>query len=260
MLEKRLLGRVYIVTGGTQGLGKKIAEHIAREGAVGIVICGRNELKGQAVAAALSSTDCRCVFVKADLQNVADCKNVVRNCDREFGGVHGLVNAAGLSTRGGIEDAGVELWDRLFAVNVRAPFLLSQGVIRVMKRERIKGSIVNIVSKSAHGGQPFLTVYSASKGALATLTKNIAYAMLRDRIRVNGVNLGWMYTEGEDKVQKEEGKSDNWLELVEKEQPFGRLIYPEDVAKLVVYLLSDDTEMMTGSLIDFDQNVIGGMD
>ena len=260
MAEKRLNGKIYIVTGGSQGVGKKIAEFIAAEGAAGMVICGREEAKGKKAAADLTTAACRCVFVKADLQNAADCQKLIATCDKEFGKLHGLVNAAGLSTRGGIEDATVELWDLLFDVNVRAPFILSQGAIKIMKREQIKGSIVNIISKSAHGGEPYLTVYSASKGALATLTKNIAYSMLQDHIRVNGINLGWMYTDGEDKVQKSVGKPDNWLELAEKEQPFGRLIYTEDVAKLVNYLLSDDAEMMTGSLIDFDQNVIGGMD
>ena len=260
MAEKRLDGKYYIVTGGSRGVGKKIAEFIAAEGAAGIMICGRDEAKGKQAAADLSSALCRCVFVQADLQNAADCQKLIAACDQEFGKLHGLVNAVSLFTRGGIENASVELWDLLFDVNVRAPFILSQDAIKIMKREGIKGSIVNIISKSAHGGQPFLTVYSASKGALATLTKNIACSMLAEHIRVNGINLGWMYTDGEDKIQKAEGKPDNWLELAEKEQPFGRLIYPEDVAKLVNYLLSDDAEMMTGSLIDFDQNVIGGMD
>lgn len=257
---KKLENKIYIVTGGTQGVGKRIAEFVVNEGAKGIVICGRNEANGKKSQELLSKNGCKCVFVKADLSKPEDCKKVVEACDKEFGRVDGLVNAAGLSSRGTIEDTSVELWDTLFNVNVRAPFILSQGVIKIMKREKTKGSIVNIITKSSHGGQPFLTAYSASKGALATLTKNIAYAMLKNKIRANGINLGWMFTDGEDKIQKSEGKPDNWLEIIEKDLPFGRLIYPDDVAKLVVYLLSDDSEMMTGSLIDFDQNVIGGMD
>jgi len=95
---------------------------------------------------------------------------------------------------------------------------------------------------------------------LATFTKNVAHALRRDRIRVNGLNIGWMDTPNEHIVQKAMGKPDNWLELAEATQPFGRLLKPLDVAKLTAYLLSDDSQMMTGSIIDYDQNVIGSYD
>jgi NAD(P)-dependent dehydrogenase (short-subunit alcohol dehydrogenase family) len=105
-----------------------------------------------------------------------------------------------------------------------------------------------------------VTAYSASKGALATLTKNVAHALRPERIRVNGICIGWMYTPHEHQVQIESGQPENWLELVEKDKPFKRLLRPQDVAYLTAYLLSDRSEMMTGSLIDFDQKVIGGLD
>ena len=84
--------------------------------------------------------------------------------------------------------------------------------------------------------------------------------MRYDRIRVNGLNIGWMFTPNEEAVQKAMGQPDNWLELVEAEKPFKRLLYPRDVAGMTAYLLSDEAEMMTGALIDFDQNVIGNYD
>ncbi len=143
---------------------------------------------------------------------------------------------------------------------MRAPFILTQEAVRVMKRERRGGSVVNVISMSSHGGQPFLLPYSTSKGALAVMTKNLAYALRKDRIRVNGINLGWTTTPGEDAVQKEEGAPADWLQRAEAKQPFGRLIRPRDVAGLVAYLMSDESEMMTGSLVDFDQNVIGTYD
>lgn len=111
-----------------------------------------------------------------------------------------------------------------------------------------------------YGGQPFISAYSASKGALATLTKNAANALRFERIRVNGVNMGWTYTHAEDIVQKKMGRPDNWLEAAETQMPFKRILRPHDIAKLTAYLLSDDTEMMTGAIIDFDQNVMGGYD
>lgn len=256
----RLTGKVVIITGGTQGLGEGIARYLADLGAAGLVICGRSEDRGQMVAMALAGGGCQSLYVQADLANEADCRRVVQVCDEQFGRVDGLVNAAGLTARGTLEDTSVALWDEMFAVNTRAPFILMQESVRVMKREGQGGSIVNILSMSSHGGQPYITAYCASKGALATLTKNAAHALRFDRIRVNGLNIGWTYTTNEDKVQKAMGKPDNWLEEVEAGMPFKRLLRPRDVAGLTAYLLSDEAQMMTGSLIDFDQYVIGNYD
>jgi len=260
-MEKKLLeGRRYIVTGGTQGLGREIALHLAGEGAAAVTICGRNQDNGRAAAAEISETGCSCSYVPADLFYEKDCRNVVARAIRKFGRVDGLVNAAGLTNRGTLEDTTVELWDLLLNVNARAPFILMQDVVRSMKEQKIHGSIVNIISDCAHGGYPFVTPYSVSKGALATLTKNAAHSLRFDRIRVNGICIGWMYTPHEHQVQLESGQPENWLELVEKEKPFKRLLRPRDVAYLTAYLLSDRSEMMTGALIDFDQKVIGGLD
>jgi NAD(P)-dependent dehydrogenase (short-subunit alcohol dehydrogenase family) len=258
--EGRLIGKVVIITGGTQGLGEGIARYLADLGAAGLVICGRNEDRGQMVAAALAGAGCQSLYVQADLAKEADCRRVVQVCDDQFGRVDGLVNAAGLTARGTLEDTPVALWDEMFAVNTRAPFILMQETVRVMKREGRGGSIVNILSMSSHGGQPYITAYCASKGALATLTKNAAHALRFDRIRVNGLNIGWTYTTNEDKVQKAMGKPDNWLEEAEAGMPFKRLLRPRDVAGLTAYLLSDEAQMMTGALIDFDQYVIGNYD
>lgn len=260
MTSAKLDGKVIIVTGSTQGLGEGITRYLAQLGAKNIVICGRNEEKGEKVRQSLEELNCSSIFIATDLANESDCRFLVAECDRHFGRVDGLVNAAGLSTRGYLEDTTVELWDLLFAVNVRAPFILTQEVVRVMKREKIPGSIVNIITVSSYGGQPYLTAYSSSKGALATFTKNTAHALRKDYIRVNGLNIGWMDTPNEHLIQKAMSQPDNWLELAEAKQPFGRLIKPLDVAKLTAYLLSDDSQMMTGSLIDYDQNVVGASD
>ena len=252
--------KVFIVTGGTQGLGKGIALYLADCGAEGIVICGRNRENGEASASEIMDIGCTCAFVQADLTIEEDCRTVVRVCDEKFGTVQGLVNAAGLTDRGTIEDTTVELWDFLFAINVRAPFILTREVVRIMKREKNGGSIVNIISDTSHGGAPYIMAYSASKGALATLTKNNAHALRFDKIRVNGINMAWTFTPHEDLVQKQMGMGDNWLKKAEAQQPFGRILRPFDIAYLAAYLLSDQSEMMTGSLIDLSQNVIGAWD
>ena len=254
-------GKIAVVTGGTQGLGEAIARLFAERGAIGIVICGRNSKNGARVASEISATGCQTAFVHADLANVADCRNVVAEADRQFGRVDALVNAAALTDRGNIFDTTEERYNEIFDVNVRAPFFLIQETVRIMRREKIAGSIVNIQSMSAHGGQPFNTAYCASKGALATLTRNVAHSLLKFRIRVNGLNIGWMSTPGEDRIMKTyHGAKDGWLEAAAKTRPFGRLLDPKEVARACAFLCSDESGLMTGANIDFDQTVVGAAD
>jgi len=249
---QRLDGKVIVVTGSTQGLGAAIARRAAAVGAAGIVVTGRDEQRGEAVR---DSLECDAVFVRAALEDERQCRGIVRACDERFGRLDGLVNAAGLSTRGTLEDTSVELWDRLFAVNVRAPFVLMQEAARLM---RDGGSIVNVITMASHGGAPELTAYAASKAALATLTRNAGHQLQRDRIRVNGLNIGWTATDGEHVVQTGEGEPDDWLAAADAEAPLGRLLRPdEDIAPMVTYLLSDAARMVTGSVMDFDQTVMG---
>jgi NAD(P)-dependent dehydrogenase (short-subunit alcohol dehydrogenase family) len=253
-----LNGKIAIVTGGTQGVGEAIARMFAARGAAGIVICGRNKERGERVAKDIAAAGCPIVFVEANLAKVADCRKVVGRADERFGRVDALVNAAGLSDRGNIFDTTEDRYNEIFDVNVRAPFFLIQETARIMRREKIAGAIVNIQSMSAHGGRPFIAAYCASKGALATLTRNVAHSLLKFRIRVNGLNIGWMSTPGEDRIMKTyHGAKDGWLEEAVKSRPFGRLLDPKEVARACAFLCSDESGLMTGSNIDFDQNVVG---
>ncbi|MEW9615133.1 SDR family oxidoreductase [Shinella sp. S4-D37] len=258
----RLDGKIAVVTGGTQGLGATIARLFAERGAAGLVICGRNAAKGEAKAKEISgATGVATLYVKADLGAVEDARAVIAACDKAFGRVDALVNAAAITDRGTILDTSPELFDRMFAVNVRAPFFLMQEAIGVMRREKTEGTIVNIGSMSAKAGQPFISAYCASKGALETLTKNTAYAVLRNRIRVNGLNIGWMASEGEDRIQREfHGAADDWLARAAASQPFGRLVDPAEVARACAYLSSAESGLMTGSVICFDQSIWGAYD
>lgn len=258
--EQPFADRNFIVTGGTQGLGRTVALDLAESGADGVLICGRNTANGERVCIELEEAGCRSHFTKADLQYEEDCRLVVSEAVSTFGSVHGLVNAAGLTNRSGIEDATVEHWNFMMNVNARAPFILMQDVIRHMKARSLKGSIVNIISDQAHGGAPNLMAYSATKGALATMTKNVAHSVKWDRIRVNGILIGWMNTPAEHQTQLSDGQAEDWLKEAEESRPFKRLLSTDDVSSLTTYLLSDASEMMTGSLIDFDQKVIGAAD
>src|ERR1051325_1384846 len=257
-VQARLDGKVAVVTGGTQGLGEAIARLFAQRGAAGIVICGRNAEHGGAVAADLGQGGCRAAYVQADLADLDQTRSVIVTADRMFGRIDTLVNAAGNTDRGTLFDTSPALFERMMAINLRAPFFLIQDAARIMCREGIAGTIVNIESMSAHGGQPFLTPYSVSKAALATLTKNAAFSLMPWRIRVNGLNLGWMATPGEDRIMRlYHGAQDGWLEKAAAEQPVGRLIDPNEAARAVSFLAGEESGMMTGVNIDFDQTAVG---
>ena len=249
---------IAIITGGTQGLGLAIAKRLAREGARGIIISGRNPDKGEGAAASVSSIGTECLFVKADVSVSQDCYHLIAAALERFGSVNGLVNSAGATDRGTLLDTSPDTWGRLFDTNTRAPFLMMQGVVRHLVETGQPGSIVNIISMTAHCGQSYLTAYSASKGALVTLTKNVANAFAAKRIRCNGILTGWMDTPGESATQQKfHGASPDWLTKVEAAQPMGQLVKPDQVAGLAGYLLSPESGVMTGALIDYDQRVSG---
>ena len=152
-------------------------------------------------------------------RNAESCHALIEATDRRFGRLDTLVNAAGLSTRGPSStrpsNCGIACWQSM----PRAPFLLMQGAIRIMRREGIAGTIVNVGSMASYGSVPYLTPYAASKGALMTLSRNVAYSVMWDRIRVNHINPGWMDTPGEDVIQRQfhsDGK--DWLEEAEARQ------------------------------------------
>lgn len=257
----RLDGKVAVVTGSTQGLGAAIARQFAEAGAAGIVTCGRGAEKGERVAASITEeTGVPVRFVQANLESLDDCAAIVAAADAQFGRVDVLVNAAGLTDRGNLLNTSPELFDRMMAVNLRAPFFLMQDAVKIMIREGIAGSIVNIGSTSSRAGQPFLAPYSTSKGALSTLTRHAGYALMRNRIRVNQLDIGWMNSDHEREIQAEESGDPDFIDRVAATLPFGRLLDPAEVARAVTFLASDDSGMMTGSVIQFDQSVWGGYD
>jgi NAD(P)-dependent dehydrogenase (short-subunit alcohol dehydrogenase family) len=154
-----------------------------------------------------------------------------------------------------------ELFDEHIAINLRAPFFLMQAAVRDMLRRGSPGTIVNIITSSAHGGQPYLAPYVAAKAGLAGLTRNAAHAHRWDRVRINGLNIGWTATEGEDATQRAfHGAGDDWQERAAERLPMGRHGRPDEIADYVVLLLSDRSGVVTGSVIDWDQNVLGGLD
>lgn len=255
----RMDGKVCLVTGATQGLGAAVARRLARAGADGVVITGRSAAKGEAAARAIAeATGATVHFVQADLADVDDCRHAVAEVDRLHGRIDVLVNAGASTERGTILDTGPELFDRIFATNVRGPFFLMQEAIRRMIREGVAGAICNVGSISALAGQPFINPYCASKGALTTLTANTAFSVMANRIRVNQLNVGWMASDNERIVQAEGGDPD-WEAKAAARLPFGRLVDPEEAARAINFLVSDDAGLMTGAIVNFDQSVWGAV-
>ncbi|MEZ4726246.1 MAG: SDR family oxidoreductase [Caldilineaceae bacterium] len=254
-----LQGKIAVITGSTQGLGEATARLFRERGISGLVITGRNQERGEAVAQSLREDGCQAQFVQGELDNIEDCRRIIAAADQHFGKLHILVNCAAHTERGSIWDTSPDLYDKMMDINVRAPFFLMQDAIKLMEREGNPGSIVNISSVASYGSVPFLTAYAASKGALNILSKNVAYSVMRSRIRVNVLNLGWMDTPSEDIIQRRyHSNGADWLANAEAAQPFGRLLKPTEVARAIAFLASDESGMMTGSIIDFDQSVIGG--
>jgi NAD(P)-dependent dehydrogenase (short-subunit alcohol dehydrogenase family) len=259
-MEVRLDNKVLLVTGATQGLGRAVAVEAARSGAAAIVLTDRNAKRADEVVSEILKLGAKATFVAADLEEPDAPSRIISTAIDTFGRLDGLVNAAGLSDRGSVAEASPALFDLLFAVNARAPMFLMQGLIRHLKERKAPGAIVNVLSFQAHGGGVNLAIYSATKAALSLLTKNAAFAHRKDRIRICGINLGWADTPGEREMQAVKlGRGESWLADAEKRMPWGRLIKPEDVARLTLFLLSDASIPMTGALIDQVQNTVLGV-
>jgi NAD(P)-dependent dehydrogenase (short-subunit alcohol dehydrogenase family) len=250
-----LANRVALITGSTSGIGRGTA---ARLGALGarVVVHGLEDEDARAVAEDFRKSGLDAASVAGDLADVESCRRIVRSTIEQCGGIDVLVNNAAITARGYLEDAPVELWDAIMHVNLRAPFLCLQEAVTSMKM-RGGGCIINIGSVNAYIGEPKLGPYSVSKGGLMTLTRNAAATLNRYRIRVNQINVGWTLTEGEVRVKRAEGKGDDWLEQAIATRPFGRLLSPEDIASAVAYFASDDSALVTGTVMDLEQFPVG---
>jgi NAD(P)-dependent dehydrogenase (short-subunit alcohol dehydrogenase family) len=250
-----LQDRIALVTGSTSGIGHGIATHFASLGA-SVMIHGPAEAEAQTVAAQMRDAGCDADAVGGDLMDPDACRRVVRTVVERHGGLDILVNNAAITLRASLEDSSVEFWDMMMTVNLRAPFICLQEAVKSMKT-RGGGSIVNIGSINAYVGLSNLGPYSVSKGGLMTMTRNAAAALGKYRIRVNQLNVGWTLTEGEEKVQRLEGKGPDWLADAIATRPFGRLLLPVDIAHAAAYFASDDGAMISGSVLELEQFPLG---
>jgi NAD(P)-dependent dehydrogenase (short-subunit alcohol dehydrogenase family) len=252
-ITMRLHDKVIIVTGSTSGIGRAIAERAVAEGAK-VLIHGLDRPGGEKVVAALGGNTALQID---DLIDPASAPRTVAAAVSAFGRVDAVVNNAAIVPRSTLLSTSAEAFDRAMAINVRAPLLLIQAAFAQLKENH--GCVLNIGSVNALSGEATLLDYSISKGALQTLSRNLANAHAMDGVRFNHFNVGWVLSEREYAMQVAEGQPADWPDRIPKAfAPSGRIMKPEEIAAAAVYWLGDESRPMNGAVVDLEQFCIHG--
>ncbi len=246
MTDKRLGGKVIVVSGGTKGVGRAAAEEYAREGAR-VVIGGRDEKAALGSIRMMKIYGSEGIFVPTELGRVEDCRNLIDEAVRQYGRIDGFFNYAGITPVSGLDTCDEETFDQVMNINFRACFFCCQQAIRYM-RQSGGGSIILTGSAHAWGGQKDRAAYACSKGVLLTLMEHIAHNYASEQIRCNYLTLGWTPTEGEVAFRERQGMSESELRSQAAGiLPMGRMLERSDYLEALIYLMSDASAMMTGS-------------
>ena len=249
-MPNRLQNKLILITGAAQGIGFACARQCSVEGA-SVVLADIQEDHGERSAAAIRKEGGQAQFLPVDVRQESQCAALIEQTMRNHKKLDGLVNNAGWFPRGTLEETTTDLWDQVLNVNLRGAFYLCKYAVPHMRKARA-GSIVNMGSICGIQSLPTLVAYGAAKGGLLCLTRTLAGALTPDRIRVNYVIPGWIFTEGELAIQKAEGRSPEDLRKAGEKLAFGRAQSPEETAYAVVYLLSDESAQVTGTTMHLD--------
>ena len=251
-----LKGKIAIITGGACGIGRAIAHLFAREGA-SVLIADKNEAAGKVVAGEIAAFGGRSIFESANVTSAADCQRVVERAVREFGGIHLLVNNAGIIRRASIVELSEQDWDRVMAVNVKSIFLMSRQVIPLMAQAD-GGSIINMASGWGLTGGPKAAVYCASKGAVVLLTKAMAVDHGPQKIRVNCICPGDTDTDMLHSEAQQLGEPKDRFLADAARRPLGRIAEPDEIAQAALYLAGDAASFVTGTALVVDGGGLAG--
>ncbi len=247
-----------LVTGATSGIGEAAALALVEAGVGSIVVAGRDAGRAADVCTRLRDHGASAETVLADLSDARAADAIFAEIDARGLVTDVLINAAGLTTRASFSDVDVATFDELFAVNVRSPVLLCARFAERLRRAGTPGTVVDVLSIAMYGGSPAISIYGMTKAALGVHTRNAAHALREDRIRVNGLALGWTLTPGEDTVMRTtHGASDGWEAEYGGHLPLGRLMRADEAARAICYLATDASAPMTGSIMTFDQASYG---
>jgi NAD(P)-dependent dehydrogenase (short-subunit alcohol dehydrogenase family) len=250
-----LKDKVILITGSSTGIGAAIARRCIKQGAK-VMLHGRDEARTQAMCEELGDA---ARYTIASLEDLSNCTKLINATVDAFGAIHGLVNNAAIYPRNTIDSANIELFDRIMAINVKAPLFLTQAATQMFRQQKTGGSIVNIGSINAYCGQPDLLCYSMSKGALMTMTRNLADSLGPEKIRVNQLNVGWTPTDNEVALKQQEGLPADWeTRIPPVYAPIGRLQTPDNVAAHVTFWLSDESIPTNGAVYEVEQYPVIG--
>jgi NAD(P)-dependent dehydrogenase (short-subunit alcohol dehydrogenase family) len=249
----RLKDKVILVTGSTTGIGEAIARRAVAEGAR-VVIHGRDLERGRALT---DQWPGQTALAINDLGDPEAAPRIVKVAIDSFGRLDAIVNNAALVTRSDLASTDAAFFDKMMAVNVRAPLLLIRAAIESLKASR--GCVLNIGSINAYTGESNLLAYSISKGALMTLSRNLADALCYDGVRINHFNVGWVLTPNEYRTKIGDGLAPDWPQNVEPQfAPSGRILDPAEIAAAAIYWLSDESRPISGSVVELEQYPIIG--
>lgn len=246
MNEKKLVGKVIVISGGTKGIGRTAAEEFARQGAK-VVIGGRDRTAASRSIGLMRTYGSEGIFVYTDLEVVEDCKKLFNEAYSKFGRIDGFFNYAGVTPISPLDICDEETFNKVMDINFKACFFCCQQAIRYMRLNG-GGSIVLTGSAHAWGGQKDRAAYACSKGVLLTLMEHIAHNYANEHIRCNYLTLGWTPTEGEVSFRQSMGECEADLRKRAADiLPMGRMCERADYVDALVYLMSDASKMMTGS-------------
>lgn len=250
----RLAGRVAIVTGATSGIGRATALVLASEGAR-VVIAGRRRQLGAALAEELRSANREALFVQTDVSKRADVVRLIERSIDAFGQLDVVVNNAGVFDYHAVEETPEDVWDAVLATNLKSVYLVSRYSIPHLRRAG-GGSIINVASVHALATGPHLAAYAASKGGVLALSRQMALDYAQDRIRVNALIVGSVDTDMSRSHGRAMGLDDDAISSTMDERAVGRMARPEEVARAVLFLASEDSSFVTGSPLIVDGGLL----
>lgn len=243
---QRLKDKVIVISGGTKGVGRAMAEVCGREGAK-VVIGARDEKSAKEAIRNIKTFGSEGMFVYTELNNVEDCKKLFDKAYEAYGKIDGFFNYAGITPVSPLDSCDQETFDAVMNINFRACFFCCQQAVKYMRMNG-GGSIVLTGSAHAWGGQKDRAAYACSKGVLRILMEHIAHNYASEHIRCNYLTLGWTPTEGEVALRNSQGETEAELrKRAAQILPMGRMCERNDYVEAIIYMLSDASEMMTGS-------------